>query len=625
MFVQAGISTKWANNSQHFILEYFDIIHNSPSHIYHSALPLYPSTSWLHECYSTELLQEVKVVKGLPVEWGTYSHAVSFSFVPQVLAYWNNKIAIGLQSHHHNIIILDATMGNQISVLSSHTNWVRSLIFSPDGAFLVSGGDDKTIKLWDVQTGGVVMTFYGHTSSVTSVSISPDNATIVSGSWDGIICIWGIQSGECYQIIKSHNHKVTTVCFSPAHPQHFVSASEDGTVRHWDLHGHQIKPTHGGHYIIFSPNGTYSVSCEGTVVTVQISASGKLMAKFHSPAADFNYCCFSPNEQFVAGAAGGTIYIWDIASPDPHLVRTIVHSGFINSLTFSSSDIFSSSLVSASNDKTVKFWQSGTNWSTDPVITSPTPGSAPIESVSVQADDGIAISSDSAGVVKKWDLSTGLCKASFVSPAKGKRDIQLIDGRLIIVWYDWKIGAPGKVHIWDVEKEEIIWMLGQSWSRALDLKISGDGSKVFLLNHQSIQAWNISTGEYIGEVKFKGQQPQGLTVYGSRVWLSYLAPITYAYSDSDPLGWDFGISGCSPIPLSNTPPDRPHFNLVDGAAQNCVGSSWIEDTATKQPVFYLPKRFTENSKVSCWDKQYLVIGHNSGEVLILDFSHIYPK
>ncbi|KAF9648432.1 hypothetical protein BDM02DRAFT_3115476 [Thelephora ganbajun] len=62
--IQAGVSCKWINDSQCFLLEHFDTIKNYPSQIYHSALLFYPSSSWLSKCYSTELSHKVKVVKG---------------------------------------------------------------------------------------------------------------------------------------------------------------------------------------------------------------------------------------------------------------------------------------------------------------------------------------------------------------------------------------------------------------------------------------------------------------------------------------------------------------------------------------------------------------------------------
>jgi hypothetical protein len=74
-------------------------------------------------------------------------------------------------------------------------------------------------------------------------------------------------------------------------------------------------------------------------------------------------------------------------------------------------------------------------------------------SVSLQANAGIAISSDINGVVKTWDISTGLCKATFQTPAARSvyshgGDARLIDGKLIYVWYeDVKIyisGTPGQ-------------------------------------------------------------------------------------------------------------------------------------------------------------------------------------
>jgi hypothetical protein len=76
MFIQAGILCKWANDSQRFLLEYIDIIHNSPSHLPFIS-PIFPFFILApHESYVAELLQEVKVVRGLPAEWGKCSRTV---------------------------------------------------------------------------------------------------------------------------------------------------------------------------------------------------------------------------------------------------------------------------------------------------------------------------------------------------------------------------------------------------------------------------------------------------------------------------------------------------------------------------------------------------------------------
>ena len=60
--------SKWTNDSQRLLLEHFDAIRDSPSYIYHSALPFSPSSSWLQKCYNTDLSLTVKVVKGVPAE-----------------------------------------------------------------------------------------------------------------------------------------------------------------------------------------------------------------------------------------------------------------------------------------------------------------------------------------------------------------------------------------------------------------------------------------------------------------------------------------------------------------------------------------------------------------------------
>jgi WD40 repeat protein len=227
---------------------------------------------------------------------------------------------------------------------------------------------------------------------------------------------------------------VKCVSFHPTNPQHLISISGD-IVQQWGIDGHQIEPTYKGTHAAFSLDGTHLALCGEKVTTIQNFNSGAIVAKCPTNS-EPRCCCFSPNGRLVAVAAGSTAYVWDITGSDPHLIETFIgHTNDITSLTFSSS-----SLISASDDKSVKFWQIGSSSmdlaTSDPKSTPLT--SAPIQSVSLQAENGIAISSDVDGVVKTWDLSTGLCNASFQTPAKGEtlRDVKMVDGRLIVVWHE---------------------------------------------------------------------------------------------------------------------------------------------------------------------------------------------
>jgi WD40 repeat protein len=603
--VQAGVSCEWAYDSQRFLLEFFDTIHNSPSQIYHFALPLCPPSSWLSKCYSAN---GPKMVKGLPAGWGSCSRTVVLEYIPQTLAYRKDTIAVGLGAD--DIIVLDAITGSQLAVLSGHIGWVTSLDFSLDGTSLVSGGVDATLKLWDVQTGGVVKTFHGHTQDVCSVSISSDCAMVVSGSSDCTLRLWDVQTGECHCIIDQ-SHSVKCVHFSPADPQHLISIS-GGIVQQWDTNGHQIKLAYGGFYAAFSLDGTHLVLWNKGVTTVQNSDSGAIVTKCPTGRSS-RYCCFSPNGRLVAVAAGATASVWDITSSDPHLIETFIgHKNAIVSLTFSSS----SSLISVSDDLSIKFWQIGAS-PTDSVASDPKSipsTSTSIMSVGLQADNGIAISSDSDGRVKTWDLSTGLCKASFQTPVTGGvfRDARITDSGLVVAC----LGAGG-IHIWDTKKGGLPQVIKTTESRVKDLKISRDGSKVFLLSMRSIQAWSMHTGEAVGEVVLEnGTYIDLLHTSGSRISVHFPNALSQ--------GWDFGISGSSPVPLPNMYLERPHLDLIGGACSWYQGPNWIKNTVTGKEVFQLSGRYARPYEVE-WDGRYLVAGYESGELLILDFIQILPQ
>ena len=547
---------------------------------------------------------------GLPANWGSCSRTVSFTSTLYSHACWEDLIAAGLRSGE--ITILNVTTGVSTSVLSGHTDYVRDLAFTSDGTLLISGSDDKTVKLWDLQTGGIVRSFYGHTDHIFSVSLSPDHAMIASGSVDKTIRLWDTWTGECHCVMDGHD-LVETVSFSPTNPQLLMSASRDYTIRQWNVNGSQVGPTYEGNYVAFSQDGTYFVSGGDSVDTIRSADSGAVVAELQVSGGRSYHCCFSPDNKFVAISTWKTIYIWDITRSDPCLIETFSgHTNFITSLTFSSS------LISSSHDGSIKFWQIASLM--NPVATESgslpsTP--APVTFVTIQENNGMVISTDSAGVVKVQNILTGHCKASFYASNLSPEvmDARLVNGRMILISYEYEVIRKLGVHILDTKEGESLRIVTALPNRT-DLKISGNGSEILFLWEGSIQAQSILTGEVVGEVEWSAAKPyDSLIVDGSRVGV--------LFGDSQIKWWYFGVPGSTPISLPITSMGRYHLDFVQGSRARAVMPAGVYDTVTGKQVFWLPGRYADPPKAK-WNGQFLVVGYGSGELLILNFKHLLP-
>jgi WD40 repeat protein len=92
--------------------------------------------------------------------------------------------------------------------LEGHSDWVRSIAFSPNGQLLASSSDDKTIKLWDPITGELQQTLEGHSDRVHLVAFSPNGQQLASGYDDKTIKLWDPITGKLRQTLKGHTNWV---------------------------------------------------------------------------------------------------------------------------------------------------------------------------------------------------------------------------------------------------------------------------------------------------------------------------------------------------------------------------------------------------------------------------------
>jgi WD40 repeat protein len=106
--------------------------------------------------------------------------------------------------------------------------------FSPDGRRLVGGGEDNTVKIWEVPSGRELHTLRGHSGDVWAAAFSPDGRWAASAGEDSTVKVWDSHTGTLIHSFRGHTGLVTNVAFTPD-GRRLVSGSRDKTVKVWDL------------------------------------------------------------------------------------------------------------------------------------------------------------------------------------------------------------------------------------------------------------------------------------------------------------------------------------------------------------------------------------------------------
>ncbi|MBD2203040.1 serine/threonine protein kinase [Calothrix sp. FACHB-1219] len=300
----------------------------------------------------------------------------------------------------------------QSNTLKGHASDVNSVAFSPDGKTLASGSDDKTIKLWNVETKQEIRTLKGHLQWIWTVAFSPDGKTLASGGADRNIKLWNISTGEEIRTLKGHKDGIAAVAFSPD-GNTLATASLDNTIKLWNVSTGAVISTLSGHNkavstISFSPDGqTLASGSWDNKIKLWNVATGKEIRTFSGHTQLILTVAFSPDGMTLAsGSKDKTIKLWNLVTGE-NMITLQGHTDKVNAVAYlpkiAVNKIFNNgSLISGSNDNTVKLWDTKTGKE----IRTFKRDSGYIYSVAASPDGkNIASGGSADNIIKIWRLS----------------------------------------------------------------------------------------------------------------------------------------------------------------------------------------------------------------------------
>jgi WD40 repeat protein len=207
---------------------------------------------------------------------------------------------------------------------AGHKDGTECLAFSPDGKKLVSGGRDRAVKLWDVETGKPLWELADvHKAVVLAAAFAPDGS-FVTADKNGRLVRWGAD-GQSGPVVPAHTGAINGAAFSPD-GKLLATTGDDGLVRLWhtaDLDKAEVPPVwtveghgNGALGVCFSPDGTrLATTGHDKAVRLWETATGREALALQGRTGLRFGIAFRPDGRQLAAASAEGVKVWD-ADPE---------------------------------------------------------------------------------------------------------------------------------------------------------------------------------------------------------------------------------------------------------------------------------------------------------------------
>ncbi|CAE7228044.1 unnamed protein product, partial [Rhizoctonia solani] len=299
--------------------------------------------------------------------------------------------------------------------LIGHKSGICSIAFSSDSTHLVSAGiEDQCLMVWHTLTSSVALaSLSGHTAALKSVAITPDTDRVISCAEDKTIRIWDMQSkNKTPGQQRTRESSVGPVAFLHSQAQ-LISNSSHGVLQIWDMHTGTVIPRKFEgqtdspmiHAIAISPRGML-VAASTVAHTIQVWSiiTGKMVCHpLEGHKNPVGCLAFSPDAaRICSGSEDTTIAVWDIEKGVTIGQPYQGHSGAVISVAYSPD---AARIVSGAADRTVIIWDSYTG----SLLFGLTGHKDTVSTIAFSPDGSQIVSGSVDGTIRIWSAEFGDC------------------------------------------------------------------------------------------------------------------------------------------------------------------------------------------------------------------------
>ncbi|MGD1941991.1 MAG: toll/interleukin-1 receptor domain-containing protein [Leptolyngbyaceae cyanobacterium] len=394
-------------------------------------------------------------------------------------------VAVGLD---RQVRLYDLATQSLIRSFAAHAGPMYNVRFTPDGEQLITVGDDKVIKIWQLD-GTHYASLVGHTGLIAALALSPDGTMIATSGGDRAVRLWDLQRDNLH-VLRGHTGPVNAVTIAPDNSEIIASGGENGILRLW----HE-----DGGWLASLPGHT------GAVNGLNFNAVG---------------------DRLASASADGTVRLWrDFLTPTPSSITLQGHVGGVNDVAFHPNGEL---LASVGDDHTLRLWQ------TDGTL---------IKTLEAHRDGafGVNFSADGQYLVSTgWDHLTQLWTVDDIINGETAAEPRVLrDHR------GWVLDAAfspdsqllatasydNRVNLWKTSSGELLQTLEGHEDGVLAVTFSPDGQQIVTAsNDNSIRVWDLQ-GELITTLS---GHTQGVRDVAIDTQGEYLASVS---SDSQVLIW----------------------------------------------------------------------------------------